>query len=106
MWACERSSRSSAGSSLGRSAGWTSRPRAELDESTADADSRLECRIGEDPDAMKIDQHRRMAEPGDGEPVVGPLGARGAEARAMAPQSLRVARRPTDRRLARVTPPC
>ena len=53
-------------------------PRAKLDGSTADADPRLECRIGEDPDTVKIEQHRRMAEPGGGEPVAGPVGWTGA----------------------------
>ena len=47
-------------------------PRPELGAPAAHADPGLEGGIGEDPDAMEVGEHRRVAEPGEGGAVIGP----------------------------------
>jgi hypothetical protein len=49
-----------------------------LGQSAPDADPPLQCRIGQNPGAPDVEQHRCMAQPGYGEPVIGPGGWIGA----------------------------
>ena len=53
-------------------------PRPQLGEAASDADSRLERGVGEYPGSVEVEQDRCMAQPGGGEPVVGPIGGIGA----------------------------
>jgi hypothetical protein len=49
-------------------------PGPELCRSSTDPDTVLEGRIGQQPGTMKVEKHRGMTQPGNGEPVVGPDG--------------------------------
>ena len=66
--------RSTSGSSSGVSAHCTSRIGPSVPRPEIHADARIQRRIGQDADAVEVDQHRCVPEPGERHRIVRPRG--------------------------------